>query len=247
MTNLGFDISAMPHGYTACLRRIAEAPAERPFVVAQLGQSLDGRIALPSGESRWINNSAALDHLHRLRAVTDAVVVGVGTAIADDPMLNVRRVTGRNPARVVIDAKGRLPRTAKLLDGADGAERIVVTTPGTLVPDGVSRIELPTDGNGFAPHAIVAALAGRGLRRILVEGGAQTVSSFIDAGVVDRLHVLVAPILLGSGKTGLSLVPVARMTEALRPPTEVHVLDDGDVLFDCNLRALTGVPRHAAS
>ena len=90
------DLSGLDPGYAESLRLIRDCPAGRSFVVAQLGQSLDGRIALPSGESRWINNDAALDHLHRLRAVVDAVVVGIGTALADDPMLNVRRVAGRN-------------------------------------------------------------------------------------------------------------------------------------------------------
>ena len=87
---------------------IARAPLDRPFVVAQLGQSLDGRIATVTGESRYINGSAALDHLHRLRAEVDAVVVGAGTIVADDPLLTVRRVAGKSPARVVIDPSGRI-------------------------------------------------------------------------------------------------------------------------------------------
>src|SRR3954471_8792458 len=88
---------------------------ERPFVVAQLGQSLDGRIATLTGDSKYANRSAALDHLHRARAHVDAVVVGVGTGISDDPLLTVRRIEGRNPARVVIDPDGRLPVGAKCL------------------------------------------------------------------------------------------------------------------------------------
>ena len=87
---------------------IRYAPVGRSFVVAQLGQSVDGRIATASGESRWINGDGALDHLHRVRACVDAVVVGIGTVVADDPLLNVRRVAGRNPARVVIDPSGRM-------------------------------------------------------------------------------------------------------------------------------------------
>lgn len=219
--------------YAECVRAIAE-PVGGTMLVAQLGQSLDGRIALPSGESRWINNTAALDHLHRLRASVDAVVVGVGTALADDPQLNVRRVDGRSPARVVIDRRGRLPHGARLF-ADDGVARAVVTEAGVAVPHGVQRIELTAKGNAFAPADVVAALHARGWRRILVEGGAQIVSSFIDAGVVDRLHVLVAPVLLGSGKSGLTLKPLARLADAPRPRTTVHVLDDGDVLFDCDL------------
>ncbi len=85
----------------------------RPFVVAQLGQSLDGRIALPSGESRFINGPAALDHLHQLRAAVDAVIIGIGAVIADDPQLTVRRAQGNNPARIIVDPKDVfLPRAA---------------------------------------------------------------------------------------------------------------------------------------
>ncbi len=231
-------------GVEGSLRLIREADPSRPFVVAQLGQSLDGRIATPTGESRWINRDAALDHLHRLRDAVDAVVVGVGTVIADDPMLNVRRVTPRTPgglppARVVIDPHGRLPADARLL-AEDGARRIVVrragTEPRTPTPPGVEVVRVEPDHALMHPRAIVAALFALGLRRLLIEGGAWTVSSFIDAGTIDRLHVLVAPMILGSGKTGLSLSPIARLDQARRPVTQVHVLDDGDVLFDCDLR-----------
>ena len=219
------------------LRALAEAPADRSFVIAQLGQSLDGRIATPSGESRWINRSAALDHLHRLRAAVDAVVVGVSTVIADDPMLNVRRIEGRNPVRVVIDPNGRLPANARCL-ADDGTRRLVIRHNGGARPSGVEVVELAPDPARFSPRDIIAALHARGLRRLLVEGGAWTISSFIDAGAVDRLHVLVAPMILGSGKSGLSLAPIARMEDALRPATRVHVLADGDVLFDCDLRSV---------
>jgi diaminohydroxyphosphoribosylaminopyrimidine deaminase/5-amino-6-(5-phosphoribosylamino)uracil reductase len=97
----------------AAIERVLQAPRNRPFVVAQLGQSLDGRIATLAGESQWINRDGALDHVHRLRAAVDAVVVGVGTVIADNPRLNVRRVAGRNPARVVIDPSATIPPARK--------------------------------------------------------------------------------------------------------------------------------------
>lgn len=228
----------------AILRPIVEAPDGAPFVVAQLGQTLDGRIATPTGESRWINRDAALDHLHRLRDAVDAVVVGVGTVIADDPMLNVRRVQRRvasapPPARVVIDPHGRLPAAARML-AEDGARRIVVRRGGetgcSAVPEGCELVRVTPDHALMHPRDIVSALFGLGFRRLLIEGGAWTVSSFVDAGAVDRLHVLVAPMILGSGKTGLSLAPIARLAEARRPLTAVHVLADGDVLFDCDLR-----------
>lgn len=218
---------------------LAHAPASRPFVVAQLGQSLDGRIATLSGESRWINKDAALDHVHRLRALVDAVVVGVGTVVADDPLLNVRRVQGRHPARVVIDPSGRTPADARCLATEDGTRRIVVTTPDAEVrcrkTTEVVRLHRGAQG-ALDPNHIVATLAEMGLHRLLIEGGASTVSQFMDAGALDRLHVLVAPVILGSGKTGLGLQPIARLADARRPCTKVYVLADGDVLFDCDMR-----------
>ncbi|MDX2205563.1 MAG: RibD family protein [Hyphomicrobiaceae bacterium] len=228
------------------LAPIRSAPADRPFVVAQLGQSLDGRIALDSGESRWINNGSALDHLHALRAAVDAVVVGAGTVAADDPRLNVRRVPGRSPARVVIDPSGRLLPDAKCLD-RDGCDVYLVRGDDASVPPGLAArvrlVTVPREGAHMPPRAIVAALFGLGLRRLLVEGGAMTVSSFIADGAVDRLHVLLAPVILGSGKPGLALPPLARLADALRPRTTVHVLADGDVLFDCDLRTQCQAPQ----
>src|SRR5471032_3238267 len=102
-------------------------------VVGQIGQSLDGRIATESGHSKYINGPAGLNHLHRLRALVDAVVVGVGTALADDPQLTVRRVAGPSPARVVLDPRGRLPAGARLL-AQDGSRRLVMTAAGVRSP-----------------------------------------------------------------------------------------------------------------
>jgi diaminohydroxyphosphoribosylaminopyrimidine deaminase / 5-amino-6-(5-phosphoribosylamino)uracil reductase len=232
-----FHVTDQPpsNGIDAAIAPIRDAPPERPYVVAQLGQALDGRIATLSGESRWINRDAALDHVHRLRAAVDAVVVGVGTALADDPILNVRRVPGRHPARVVIDPRERLPLSARCLDGSDGVARYLIREHASAPQGGIETIAIERTNGLLCPRAIVAALYARGLRRLLIEGGASTVSSFIDAGVVDRLHVLVAPVILGSGKTGLSLAPIARLADAHRPATQVYVLADGDVLFDCAL------------
>lgn len=220
------------------LEPLLTAPAGQSYVVAQLGQSLDGRIATPTGESRWINRSAALDHLHRLRANVDAVVVGVGTVVEDDPELTVRRVTGAHPARVIIDPRGRAPANARCL-AENGVRRLIVTGAGAALPAYAGKAEVitvPNAGSHLDPHEIIAALARAGLHKILIEGGATTVSHFLNCGAVDRLHVLVAPVIIGSGVQGLNLTPISRLSDALRPATHVHLLDDGDVLFDCDLR-----------
>jgi diaminohydroxyphosphoribosylaminopyrimidine deaminase / 5-amino-6-(5-phosphoribosylamino)uracil reductase len=206
-------------------------------VVGQLGQSLDGRVATETGHSQYINGPAGLAHLHRLRALVDAVVVGIGTALMDDPQLTVRRVSGPQPVRVVIDPGGRLPHSARLLAN-DGVRRIVVTASGVrpALPQGIEIVELPKSAGQIPPSAILRALAEHGLRRILMEGGAATVSRFLTAGCLDRLHVVVAPVVLGSGRMGLTLPPIERADQAWRVPMQIHRLDD-EVLFDCDLSA----------
>ena len=206
-------------------------------VIGQIGQSLDGRIATETGHSKYINGSAGLDHLHRLRSLVDAVVVGVGTALADDPQLTVRRVNGPHPARVVVDPNGRLPAGAKIFAN-DGVRRLLIAAEGTqcVVNSGVERLTLPATGGRIAPRDILAELADCGLRRILIEGGADTVSRFLAAGCLDRLHVVVAPIILGAGRASFILPPIERADQALRMPIRSHQLND-EVLFDCDLSA----------
>ncbi|MDX2101441.1 MAG: RibD family protein [Alphaproteobacteria bacterium] len=219
------------------LGRLATSRPGDHIIVGQLGQTLDGRIATVSGDSKWINGSDALDHLHRLRAAVDAVVVGVGTVLADDPMLTVRRVPCPvvPPARVVIDPRGRLGADCRCLSPCDGARCLVIRCVDAPAPPGAEVVLLPASSGQIDPAALVAALAARGLTRLLIEGGATTLSHFMDAGLVDDLHLLVAPMLLGSGKPGLTLSPVARVADALRPVTTLHPFADGDVLFVCAL------------
>lgn len=231
----------LPAQWDAVFGPLRTGTVDDLVVVGQLGQSLDGRIATNSGHSKYINCEAGLDHLHRLRALMDAVVIGVGTALADNPQLTVRRVSGPNPARVILDPRGRLQADARVL-AADGARRLVVTTleATCALPEGIEVVRLAANDGHIAPAAVLAALAGRGLRRILIEGGARTVSGFMSAGCLDRLHMMVAPMILGTGRAGLTLAPIDRVDHALRPPTRAYPLGE-DVLFDCDLSA-TRVP-----
>src|SRR3954466_14796758 len=129
-------------------------------VVGQIGQSIDGRIATVTGHSKYINGPAGLAHLHRLRALVDAVLVGIGTAVADDPQLTVRRIAGPNPARIVLDPRGRLPPGARVL-AEDGVRRLIVTTQGVRPSfgAGVEIVEVPAANGEIAPAAILGALA----------------------------------------------------------------------------------------
>jgi riboflavin-specific deaminase-like protein len=209
------------------------AGADGSFTIGQLGQSLDGRIATATGHSHYVNGQQAIVHLHRLRALVDAVVIGIGTVIADDPALTVRHVDGPNPARIVIDPNGRLPHDSKLL-AEDGVPRIVVQAQRRELPPGIIGLGLPMQDGQFEPATIIAALAELGFHRLLIEGGGHTVSAFLAARALDRLHVTVAPLIIGSGPTGIGLPEIDRLDEALRPTVTLHRLNE-DVLFDCAL------------
>jgi diaminohydroxyphosphoribosylaminopyrimidine deaminase / 5-amino-6-(5-phosphoribosylamino)uracil reductase len=205
-----------------------------PYVIAQVGQSLDGRIATENGDAGDIGGLAGLDHLHHLRARADVVVAGAGTAMADDPRLTVRRVPGKTPARAVIDPAGRTPAGLRWL-ADDGAKRILITNDGSLA--GCDEIiRLPLGKNGIEPAAIVANLFALGLHIILIEGGPTTIRQFMQAGCIDRLHVCVSPLIIGSGKSGLTLDAISSLKDAVRPATRIFMLGGGEVLYDCDLR-----------
>ena len=225
----------LPQAWADLFGPLCAGTVDDLVIVGQVGQSLDGRVATATGHSKYINCPAGIEHLHRLRALVDIVVVGVGTALADNPQLTVRQVAGPQPARAVIDPKGRLGANAKLF-ADDGVRRLLITTDGSRVtpPPGVEVITLPAEDGNIAPSAIVASLAGAGMRRILIEGGADTVSRFIAARCLDRLHVNVAPVMLGAGGPGIELPPLERADQAHRMQVRVHKIED-DVLFDCDL------------
>jgi riboflavin-specific deaminase-like protein len=225
--------SAPERAAFALYEPLAGGAGDGPCLFAQVGQSLDGRIATLSGDATAISGPDGLRHLHRCRALADAVVVGVRTALADDPRLTVRLVPGANPVRVIIDPRGRLRDEARPL-AADGARRIVIQACDRPRPAGIETIRLPAEDRWINPCAIADALAARGLRRVLIEGGGVTIGRFLDAGVLFRLHVAIAPLIIGAGPAGLRTTPIARLADALRPETHVYGLDS-DVIFDCAL------------
>jgi GTP cyclohydrolase II len=199
------------------------------LVLAQLAQSLDGFIASRSGHAEYVSGEQDREHLHRLRALVDAVVVGGATVCADDCRLTVRTVPGQDPVRVVLDPRGRVPTTAHVL--ADGAAPTFwVLAAGTPAPPGVGAhvevVRMPLREGGFDPAEVLRLLRRRGLRRVLVEGGGRTVSAFLDAGVLDRLYVTTAPMLIGDGVPGIRFDGAERLSGALRPTVRRFLLGD---------------------
>jgi riboflavin-specific deaminase-like protein len=209
---------------------------ERGLTIAHLGQSLDGFIATASGDSYYVTGPDNVRHLHRLRALCDAVVVGAGTVARDDPQLTVRHVAGPNPTRVVLDPRARLD-TGRQVFGDAAAPTLVVHTDGIDVPapGNVEILHVPSDETGLKLDVLLERLHARGLKSVFVEGGGETVSRFLAAGLLDRLHVAIAPLVTGSGRPGLALPARDRIAECLRPAHRVFTMG-GDVLFDCDLR-----------
>lgn len=207
------------------------AGASRPWVVAHLAQSIDGRIALPDGTSRWISGELDLDHTHRLRALVDAVVVGARTVEMDDPQLTVRRVEGETPVRVVIDPDRRLSSTRQIFVDASAPTLRVVCGDGDSAPGELQLRRQP--GGSLSPVELLTSLWERGFRQVLVEGGGVTVSRFLAAGCVDLLHLVIAPVMLGAGRPAISLpepLHVA-LSDCPRPETSIEQLGDDWLLI----------------
>ncbi|MBO1078982.1 RibD family protein [Roseomonas sp. 573] len=205
-------------------------------VLGRLAQTLDGRIATACGASQWIGGPGDILHTHRLRALCDVVLVGAGTVKHDDPRLTTRECQGPSPVRVVVDTDRRLGTGYRVFrEGPPTLLACATDAPGHD-PHGTAEVlRLPRNAaGGLDLPALLAALAARGLRRIFVEGGGLTVSRFLAAGCLDRLHVTVAPVLLGSGIPAFTLPQAARIADGLRFAWGVHTLGE-DVLFDIAL------------
>ena len=200
-----------------------ERETARPTLTVSYAQTLDGRLATSGGNSRWISCPDSLRFAHEIRASHDAVIVGAGTALKDDPRLTVRLVPGRNPLRVVADSALRTPPTAAVL--ANGAAKGTVFAVTDRAPEdrreragalGATVLGLPGDAEGRVDlAALLGALGGLGVRTAVVEGGAGLITGFLRARLVDRLAVCVAPKILGSGIEAVGDLGVSELSESL--------------------------------
>ncbi|WP_350271000.1 GTP cyclohydrolase II RibA [Brevibacterium sp. CBA3109] len=196
--------------------------ADGDEVVAQLAQSEDGFIATSDGDAQFVSGQIDRAHLHRIRASVGAVLVGCGTVIADDPQLTVRAVPGKNPVRVVLDPHGRVPATATVLTSPEAPTLWLIgaeVAPGSDVGDHVRMVRLPVaEDDEISPALIVSLIREHVAGSILVEGGGRTVSSFLAAGVLDRLFLTSAPVFIGNGIPGIRFEGTPVMAQALRRP-----------------------------
>jgi diaminohydroxyphosphoribosylaminopyrimidine deaminase/5-amino-6-(5-phosphoribosylamino)uracil reductase len=221
-----------------------------PHVTLKAATTLDGRLAARSGESKWITGPLARREAHRMRARCDAVLVGVGTLLVDDPELTVRAVRGQNPLRVVLDSRLRCPLGCKLVRSARSVPTLIVhaarANPARarkLTAAGVTLLEVAPARHGRGVDLVQAlrALARHGVVRLLVEGGAHVHAALLEAGLVDRASIFVAPFILAD----VQALPMAAGTRArrldqafvLRDPQVVRLGDDVQISGDVAVRA----------
>jgi GTP cyclohydrolase II len=214
----------------------AEPRTDRPYVLVKYAQTLDGRIATVTGDSKWISGEGERQVSHALRAACDAVLVGAGTARTDDPQLTVRLVPGASPIRVLLDPSLSVPPTAKLF--APGAATMVYTTAASmgarsasLQAAGVAVRMVPASPDGVDLLAVLADLRSMGVQTLMVEGGASVITSLINGGLVDRLVVSISPTVIGSGVEAVGQLGTTRVSDGFRLTNRSVHLVDADVLL----------------
>jgi GTP cyclohydrolase II len=208
----------------------------KPYVIVKYAQTLDGRIATSSGDSRWISGEEERRVSHALRASCDAVVVGIGTVLRDDPQLTVRMVPGASPIRVVLDSTLRIPDGSLVL--ADDAATAIVTTDRSsaerrddLRRRGIGVVVVPAEPGGVKLDTALNVLREQGIRSALVEGGASVITSFLSRDLADRLVVGIAPRVLGNGTNAVSDLGVREVSQSLRIERRSVHLAGEDVLI----------------
>lgn len=213
----------------------------RPLVTVKAALSLDGKIATYSGESQWITSVAARREAHRWRATVDAIMVAAGTVVRDNPRLTLRHgVHGRQPWRVVVDARGRSPRSARLFTDRWRARTLVVTTSlaparwrRALMRQGVTVVAVKRDGAHADLPAALRELGKRELTSVLVEGGGDLIGALFDERMVDQVMFVYAPLVIGGreAKTAVEGRGVARLRAAGRLTGQWRRLPGGELLF----------------
>ena len=219
-----------------------------PNVTIGYAQSLDGRLATATGDSQWISCPESLTMTHELRRDHDAILVGVGTVLTDDPELTVRRVPGRSPPRVIVDSRLRTPLDSVVVTTAAAVPTLVVTRRGTesgrepLESAGVEVIGVDSDDSGSRVDlpSLLAALGDRGITSVFVEGGRLVLTAMLRASLADRVVVTVAPFFVGTGVDAIGDLGIRRLADAPRPD-EVEIRRVGvDTVFDIRFHRRRG-------
>ena len=222
-------------------KNLQHSATRLPFVTVKFAQSLDGRIATSTGDSQWISSPPAQRFVHKLRSEHDAILVGIGTVLADDPRLTVRLTEGRDPMRIVVDSRLRTPLSARVL--ADGAashtlvvanENADLTRVRAIEALGSEVLRLPVSQKhiGVDLQRLLEELGGRRVESVLVEGGKQIITSLLAARLVDRVITIIAPKIIGQGIDAIGDLGISQLAEAITfSSVRTHKLGQ-DIIFD---------------
>jgi diaminohydroxyphosphoribosylaminopyrimidine deaminase / 5-amino-6-(5-phosphoribosylamino)uracil reductase len=223
---------------------ITRVTRKRPFGLLKLAMSLDGRIAAEGGDSKWISSDESRAIVHRWRRECDAVVVGAGTVLADNPRLTCRTPGGRDPVRVIIDARLRTSSNARMFFMRSKAPTILVTTEANLREanlryrnPGVELLAMPDRAGEIDLATLMSEFARRGWNKVLIEGGARTAASALAAGIVDRIAFFVAPRIIGAGTSAVEGLGFSKVRDSI-PVDNVSVMRVGlDLLIEADVPA----------
>lgn len=222
-----------------------------PFITVKIAQTLDGRIATSTGQSQWISGSESLKYAHELRRDHDAILVGIGTVLADDPQLNVRLVEGKDPVRIIVDGRLRIPLTARVLSDK-GARGVIIATSDKAESSKIDQLEsrgagvliIPSESSSVESAlsgridliALMDELSRREIESVLVEGGASLITSLLRARLVDRLIAVIAPKILGAGVEWAEDLGITELRDAVTFTSfETSRLGD-DIVFNGMIR-----------
>lgn len=212
----------------------------KPFVTVKYAQTLDGRIATMSGQSQWISSGASLQFAHRLRAEHDAILVGCGTVMQDNPALTVRLVRGRNPLRVIVDSHLRIPLNAKVFDQQSVAKTLVVTTVDKtnlkwkkLEDKGVEMMSIEANRQGQVHlKKLFKRLSQKNISSILVEGGAKILTAVLKQNLANRLVTVIAPKIIGQGIEAIGDLNIRTLNSAKKISIEKVTRLGDDIIID---------------
>jgi diaminohydroxyphosphoribosylaminopyrimidine deaminase / 5-amino-6-(5-phosphoribosylamino)uracil reductase len=226
------------------VRESKNSRTDLPFVTVKYAATLDGRIATATGISQWISSPSSLRLGHRLRRDHDAIMIGIGTVLADDPRLTVRLVAGRNPLRVVLDSRLRIPLKARVLEEMLAAGTLIATTEMAdtaraceIERLGAEVVRFPSAPEGVDLRQVLGELGRRRVASVMVEGGAGIITSLLSARLVDRLVVIIAPKIIGRGTEAVGDLGILNLDDAITfSSVKVRRLGT-DVVFDGRLSA----------
>ncbi|MDD5171583.1 MAG: bifunctional diaminohydroxyphosphoribosylaminopyrimidine deaminase/5-amino-6-(5-phosphoribosylamino)uracil reductase RibD [Candidatus ainarchaeum sp.] len=201
-------------------RRYLANISKKPFVVIKMAMSADGKTATRTGDSKWISGKEARGYVHRMRASFDAVMVGANTVVKDDPELTSHNKKSCDPYRIIVDGRLRLPLNARILRNQDG--KTIIVTSGKAPEDKIKKVKRKADvfvseGDGVDLSKLITALGAMGMKRILIEGGSELNARALEAGIVDKICIFMAPKIIGGrdAKPVIGGLGIARMKDAL--------------------------------